>query len=419
MIKLNPDSSCIIVVPTTPLKGQWEKGLKSIGVTNFEVYVINTIALNTKIYTTDLLVVDEIHLYASTEFIKLFRLVKYKWILGLTATIERLDGKEAILKKFCPIADEISHEECVLNGWVSETIEINLSVPLSRKEVEEMEIIDKSIRYYMARFGDFDIMRSCMILENAKSYARMYYKSEDPNEKAKEILVWAIQGNRFIKKRQEFLYNTQRKIDVSAFLIKELGLKTITFSQSTAFADSLTKSLGKSAVSFHSNLEPKIIVTTKTKEFKTLVAAKKYSSLYPNSKIVSKDTHVVEWQENKKVGKKYLLDDALKKFKDNRTGVTTICTAKSLDQGADIPDAELGLEAARTSNPTQRRQRRGRICRKFTYKNGKEKTGVYISLYIPNTQDEKWLRSCQKGANPLWFEDPVECVNFIKKSLNG
>lgn len=37
-------------------------------------------------------------------------------ILGLTATIERLDGKETIVKSFAPVCDEITIEDATANG---------------------------------------------------------------------------------------------------------------------------------------------------------------------------------------------------------------------------------------------------------------------------------------------------------------
>lgn len=40
-------------------------------------------------------------------------------ILCLTATLERLDGKEIILKERCPVVDVISFEEATSNGWVA------------------------------------------------------------------------------------------------------------------------------------------------------------------------------------------------------------------------------------------------------------------------------------------------------------
>lgn len=37
-------------------------------------------------------------------------------ILGLTATLERLDGKEIIIKKYAPVCDTITLNEATQNG---------------------------------------------------------------------------------------------------------------------------------------------------------------------------------------------------------------------------------------------------------------------------------------------------------------
>lgn len=44
---------------------------------------------------------------AADMFSKVFDCVSYKNILGLTATFERLDGKETLLSKYAPVCDTI------------------------------------------------------------------------------------------------------------------------------------------------------------------------------------------------------------------------------------------------------------------------------------------------------------------------
>lgn len=59
----------------------------------------------------DLLVIDEVHICGSEMFSKIFDAVTYDMILCLTATLERLDGKEVIIKKNAPVCDIISLQE--------------------------------------------------------------------------------------------------------------------------------------------------------------------------------------------------------------------------------------------------------------------------------------------------------------------
>jgi superfamily II DNA or RNA helicase len=121
--------SVIVVVPTIQLRKQWEKLMKdNCPDAHVDVYVVNTIALKTEYYKYDLLIVDEIHKMAADQFSTIFRKISYKWLLGLTATMERLDGKHTLLQEKAPTCDIITQKEAIENGWISDFIEFNLAV---------------------------------------------------------------------------------------------------------------------------------------------------------------------------------------------------------------------------------------------------------------------------------------------------
>lgn len=419
LLKVKPDAIIYVVVPTRPLKKQWEDELKALGIPA-KVFVINTIALGGLKCECDFLIVDEIHLMAADQFSKIFQLVKYKWILGLTATIERLDGKETLIKKYAPVFGVVTQREAIEKGWISDFIEVNLAVPLVRKDMEALEKLTKGVRHYMSKFGDFKVMQSCMNSGNAYKYAQLHYPSCNPTEKAKEIVKWAIQGQRYIAARQAFLYRTERKVEVTVELIQKFGLKTITFSQSTKFADEVAERVGSNAVVYHSYVPSQTRLVEVSKTYKTRKGAEKLLGINKEAKLREKDgTFEVYWKQQKVFGLKVLKEEAIEKFKDNRYKINTICTAKALDQGFNVKDCELGIDGSRTQNPTQHIQRTGRIARNYTYKDGTKKRGIYINLYVPNTRDEGWLRACQKNSvNVIWMDDVDEVVTFIKKTLN-
>ena len=96
LLKARPTGKIIIIVPTINLKAQWGKELKKHKVhKNCEVIVINT--AYKKETKCDLLICDEIHAYGAEQFIKVLDKIQYDFIFGLTATIERTDGKHDIL----------------------------------------------------------------------------------------------------------------------------------------------------------------------------------------------------------------------------------------------------------------------------------------------------------------------------------
>lgn len=419
IVKSKGKGTFIVVVPTRQLKSQWESILTAFNLIDYtEVLVINTIALKENKYVVDLLVIDEIHMMAADKFSTIFTKVKYKWLMGLTATIDRMDGKELLIKKYAPVVYKVTQKQAIENGWINDFVEINCPVYLNRNEVEQLESISKQIRYYTGKFGDFTAMRNCINLGNATNFALNYYPKESLNEKAKEIQRDAAQGQRYISKRQEILYKNKEKVTATVDIIDEFKLKTITFSQSTEFADEVKYSLGAKAVAYHSNLESKNRKVEKTKTYKTLKSASKFASGIGGKIRERNDSYEVYWKEVKRIGVTTLKKEALSHFSSNRYKERVICTARALDQGFDVPDVQLGVDGSRTSNPTQHTQRTGRVARNHTYKDGTEKQSVYINLFIPNSKDEYWLKACQKNStNVITVDNLKECKDLIRKIL--
>ena len=113
----NSGKKILVVVPTDQLKVQWAFELDKFGIIqHVKVEIINsTIKYNENI---DLLVLDEVHRYASESFSSIFKVKRPKLILGLSATFTRLDGKHKFLEKYCPVIDTITVKEALANGLV-------------------------------------------------------------------------------------------------------------------------------------------------------------------------------------------------------------------------------------------------------------------------------------------------------------
>ena len=79
-------------------------------------------------------------------------------------------------------------------------------------------------------------------------------------------------------------------------------------------------------------------------------------------------------------------DSSLENFKSGMINV--LCSTKALNQGFDVPDANMGIVCGLTSKSLPMIQRVGRLIR-FQ----KDKTGEIIILYIKDSQEEKWLKS--------------------------
>ena len=84
-----------------------------------------------------------------------------------------------------------------------------------------------------------------------------------------------------------------------------------------------------------------------------------------------------------------------KALEDFKTGkVNVLCSTKALNQGLDIPDANIGIICGITSKSLSMIQRVGRLIR---FQEGK--IGEIYILYVENSQEEKWLKNAVKSLN--------------------
>lgn len=145
-----PRIRVLVVVPTDLLRIQWLEHIDNNGLSlNVEVMIINT-ASKTSV-KCDLLILDEIHRFAADVFSSVFEVVKYKYIVGLTATIERLDGKHVLINKYCPVIDTIPLEVAKLNGWVSNFTEYQ--VIITADDIDIYKSYNKEFTSHFEYFG--------------------------------------------------------------------------------------------------------------------------------------------------------------------------------------------------------------------------------------------------------------------------
>lgn len=244
LIKKYPGLRILIVVPTTALKDQWNEHIYEWNLTfNAEVQVINTVIKHT--WTCDMLIIDEIHRTGADLLREVFNCVKYKLILGLTATFDRLDGKEIIVKKFCPIVDEIYLLEAQANGWISEYKEYQ--VLLEVDNIEEYKVLNKEwIEHFEFFQFSFDTAMKMCGPEGWKqklAYRDELYQGND-GEKKKQILQQINYHSagfmRTMTKRKAFINNHPKKIEIAKKIIEARpDKKIITFSNNVKMAEAI------------------------------------------------------------------------------------------------------------------------------------------------------------------------------------
>lgn len=231
-IKRDERTSVLVVVPSENLKNQWIDRLEERGtLDNTRVEIINTVVKSS--WTCNLLIIDEIHLTASNLFSQVFEKVQYDNILGLTATLERLDGKQELIKKYAPVCDTIPISLAEENGWVAPHKEYCVLLDV---DLTEYNRLTKEFNQCFAYFDfQFDICMSCA---TDARYCKMYAKKLGLDWK--QVMGMAQKWNRCMRARKEFIYNHPRKLEVTnKILDARKDKKCITFSGTIKQAEAI------------------------------------------------------------------------------------------------------------------------------------------------------------------------------------
>ena len=312
MIKKAGIKSVLVVVPTIELKKQWEQELKKNRIKIATVLVINT-AIKSN-HQVDFLILDEIHRYAADTFRKIFKRAAYKYIMGLTATLEREDGFHAIILEYLQVFDKISVNEALENGWISPYRVYNVAVSFTPEEQLLYNKADNSFKHFAAQLG-----RGAEAFRAAK---------EGIKSGNKELAGKAGAYYNSMRSRKKVCLNNTNKIQAVKSIVDLFPSSNgLIFSATTEFADSLQVKLGSIAMTFHSKLK-------------------------------RKDQ-----------------DYVIKRFKDRRTKIRFLSSVQALNEGFNVPHCSVGIITGSNSTKRTMIQQLGRIVR---YQDGKYATIVNL-----------------------------------------
>lgn len=328
----------LVVVPTSNLKDQWTQKIDEWGFSfNAEVQVINSAIKKQQKF--DVLVLDECHRYSADTFQQVFQSVKYKCVLGLTATFERLDGKHEIMSKYCPIVDEITIIEAEMNGWISKYKEylVLIDVP----DIEDYKKLDREFTEHFAFFNyDFNTILNCVGKNGHIACAQLRNEmcanadSETRKNVYNQIRFRAIRAMNLTQAKKKFINNHIKKVELARKIIEARPFsKIITFSNNVAMAESIGGGN---------------VYTGKT--------SKKRAS------------------------------NILENFNTESIGLLHSCA--KLNEGMDVKGLSVGIVLGLDSSEIKAVQRRGR-CIRFE----KGKTAEIFNIVINNTIEVKWFRN--------------------------
>lgn len=244
----------------------------------------------------------EIHGTPSEHFVKIFEVIKYKLLLGLTGTLERLDGKEAIIKKYAPVCDRVTIDEAEKNGWVSPLKEY---VVMIKTDLTEYNELNRKFNAYFSFFNwDFQIAMKCV---QDVFFRRRWCKENNVN--FKEASAMSYDWMRCMRLRKQFVQSHPKKIEIARKIIEaRKDKKILTFSATIADAEKIGSGL------------------------------------------------VLHSKQSKKLNEKIL-----EKFKNAKS--EQLHTSKACDVGVDIPGLEVGIILSVDSSKIRKGQRYGRLCR--------------------------------------------------------
>lgn len=300
-----------------------------------------------------MLIIDEIHSSAADTLKETFNCVKYKLILGLTATFERLDGKHKLLEKYAPIIDKVSTIEALANGWISEYKEYQVLIEVD--DIEEYKALQREWLQHFEFFQfSFDIAMKMCGSEGWKAklaYRDELYKGSDESKK-KEILQ-AINYHsagfmRTMTKRKAFINNHPKKIEIAKKIMEARpDSKIITFSNNVKMAEALENG--------------EYVYTGKT--------SKKRAS------------------------------DMIEKYLSGQ--INHLHSVKKLIEGFNDPNTSVAIILGMDSSERRAVQTRGRVIRKTST----NKQAEIFNIVIRFSQEEKWYKDSHKNSNYITIDE--------------
>lgn len=230
MIDKKKDAKMIVIVPTDNLKEQWTLELiERELIQNVEVYVVNTAIKRT--LDCDLLIVDEVHMMVAETFSAIFTQIKYKLILCLTGTIDRLDGKQVMLDQYAPICDSITLDDAIEYEWVADYKQYRVMLDVN---LEDYKVHNTKFLHYFS-FFEFDFGEAMKCVSGLYGYRNTYARSH--NKTVGEVTIAAMGFIKAMKARKSFIYDHLKKIEIADKIINaRQNAKIITFTKSVDHA---------------------------------------------------------------------------------------------------------------------------------------------------------------------------------------
>ena len=287
---------------------------------SIEFNTVQSVSRDPDLYPADLLIADEVHHFASPEFKKALTIAKHQ-ALGLSATIEGGERPVILKKEIGPTVYRLTLASALEQGIIPSFQWFVRPVDLDIKEKEEFSDISKKVAdlFNILRF-DSRTIRSLSggKLTTLQNLGDFFWLVERARYRGIELPDdWkALQG--LVLKRRWVIHRSQPRMERAIKLVDVLAKdhKVIVFTMDIESVESITNTLQQN-----------------------------YKNVY---KIHS------EMKGNP--------FDVIEEFRKADNGV--LVGARMLDEGINIPDADIGISVASSKTQLQLIQRMGRVLRR-------------------------------------------------------
>ncbi len=375
----------VIIVPKTFLLGQWKQmiitlehelgysrdeiglvggGLSSRHDKPVMIYVVNSaryrispiVARSLSDGQPIMLIADECHHYGSDENRKIFSFLDvvdpeakaHYYALGLSATPKTFYFDRILVPALGPLFYSYDVGEAIADGVVNDVVILNIGLWMDGEQAAEYEQLCDAITVAMSKlykqYPSLKIAGHRFIHE----LQRIATADGDPSTSLATKLL-----NLFYKRRA-IVYEAPQRIDCALDLITLLSDEStiIVFAerieQSEALYQALRAKMGEKVAMYHSQMGSVA---------RTL---------------------------------------ALRRYRSKEVRILVSC--KALDEGLDIPSADVGIVIASTSEQRQRIQRLGRILRKDK---GKGTASLFYFSLLDTVEDTTLLSEGREGIQEM------------------
>ena len=280
-----------------------------------------------------LLVADEAHHLGSDLQGK--RILSYRWkaLLGLTATLERSDGAIADIEKTIGgIVYQYTIREAIRDEVLSPFHYVTLEVQLEDHEQAEYADLDESVKRWAGK-----IISECG--PPAKNLSFMRFAQEQRKKGVRSAGLYTY----YWGKRRDLVSKSRAKLAaLEKVKIEKTGVRLLSFTETEVAAQAAAAAL---------SVEPNFVV-----------------ELFSGSLSKSRRSEL------------------LQAFREAR--ISGLVGPKLLDEGIDLPEADLGIVLAKTSSSVQLIQRLGRVLRRKKSR----RDAVFLTLFARGTYEDPYLR---------------------------